>query len=747
MFPNNPQQPPAYGSPTPSPQLGIQPGAPQPQMNTAGVSVGGIMTIRSGAQLQEMQRRESEQQQHTPIILNLAAHVRSCWQTARIAKEMTVEPRMFKSLRQRRGEYDPDKLAMIRNQGGTEVFMMLTSAKCRGAGAWLRDVMLAEGSYKPWTLKPTPVPSLPPDMVQQLRDQATQELAMYMQTSGGMPPNEILLREFLEDLREEYMNSLQKQASFGVEQMEHKMEDQMQEGGFIEAMDMFIDDLTTFPAAVLKGPVIRRKPKMQWKPGAMGVAAELVVEDTLVLEWERVDPFMLYPSPNATGIDDGYLIERHRMPQVELESLVGVEGYDEEAIKKVLEENARGGLIEWLSVDSSKATAEGRSTQGQQNPEGNIDALQFWGIVPGTLLIEWGMDEKEIPEPSKQYPCEVWLIGSTVIKASLNYHPLGKKPYYKASYEQIPGLFWGNSVCDLVRDCQDVCNSTARALVNNMGIASGPQVAVLSDRLPAGEDVTQMHPWKIWQFTSDPMNNSAANKPIEFFQPEANSQELLVVFEKFSVLADEYSNIPRYMTGDSPAGGAGRTASGMNMLMNNASKSMKQVVQNIDDNVLTPLLERLYFHNMKYGEDPALQRTDAQVFARGANSIIAKEQAQIRRNEFLAATANPFDMPIMGMEGRRALLRERAKDLDMDPDDIVPPQSKLTLAAKMAQMMPPAMPGAPGAPSAPGAPAPPPGAPPQPGGSQPSGAPANKQVLSNGAPITDHFSPHSPTGS
>jgi hypothetical protein len=717
----------------PVPPMGAMPMSPPamtgtPQqlgINTAGVSVGGIMQIRGATEMVEQARREAEAQQNQPVILNLASHVRTCWHTARQAKEMTVEPRMFKAIRQRRGEYDPEVLAQIRQQGGSEIYMMLTSAKCRGAGSWLRDVMMAQGSEKPWNLKPTPIPNLPPEMVAQLRQHATQELAMYMATSGGQPPNDLMLRQFLQDLRDEYMNNMYQQARFGIEQMEKKMEDQLIEGGFPKALNDFVDDITTFPAAIMKGPVVRRRPKMQWKPNLQGTA-ELVVEDTLVLEWERVDPFMVYPSPNSTDVDDGYFIERHRMRQVDLEALIGVEGYDEAAIKKVLDEYARGGLIEWLSVDSSKATVEGRHTTGQLNPEANIDGLQFWGNVPGKLLLEWGLTPEEVPEPHKQYPCEVWLIGSTVIKASLNYHPLGKKPYYKASYEELPGMFWGNAVTDLVRDCQDVCNSTARAMQNNLGISSGPQVSVLSDRLPPGEDITQMYPWKIWQFNSDPMNSSTANKPIEFFQPVSNTMELMQVYEKFSVLADEYSNIPRYMTGDAPAGGAGRTASGMNMLMNNASRSMKQVVSNIDHNVLTPLLERLFFHNMKYGEDPALQRTDAQIVARGAASVIAKEQAQIRRNEFLATTANPFDMAILGPEGRRELLRERVKDLDMDADKVIPPQSKLTLAAKMAAVMP--QPGAPGEEQAAG-------------GTPKSGEPDNKQTLSNGAAIKDDFSP------
>jgi len=420
------------------------------------------------------------------------------------------------------------------------------------------------------------------------------------------------------------------------------------------------------------------------------------------------------------GIEDGYLIERHKLRQLDLEALIGVEGYDDEAIRMVLDAYGRGGLQEWLIVDSTKAQAEGRSTVAvMQNSEHLIDALQFWGPVSGQMLLDWGLDEEEVPDKSKQYYCEAWLIGEFVIKASLNYHPLGKMPYFKASYEEIPGTFWGNSTYDLVKDCQDMCNSAARALSNNMGIASGPQVVINVDRVPAGDDITNLYPWKIHQVTSDPMGSSA--KPIDFFQPSSNVQELLTTYEKFSVLADEYSGIPRYMTGNSPSGGAGRTASGMSMLMSNANKAMKQVVQNIDTSVMTPLLERLYFYNMKYSDDNEL-KGDINVVARGAIGIVAKEAAQVRRNEFLAATANPIDMQIMGIEGRATLLREMSRDLDMNPDEIVPPREMLKVAQQVQAMMqqgqPPMMP--------------PPG--------QPQGNPTNnQQTLANGAPITDNF--------
>jgi hypothetical protein len=311
-----------------------------------------------------------------------------------------------------------------------------------------------------------------------------------------------------------------------------------------------------------------------------------------------------------------------------------------------------------------------------------------------------------------------------VIKATLNYHPEGKRGYYKASYEEIPSAFWGNSVADLCNDTQAMCNAAARALANNMGLASGPQVAVNVDRLPAGEDITQMYPWKIWQVTSDPMGNSG--KPIEFFQPSSNVSELMAVFEKFSVLTDEYTGIPRYMTGDSPAGGAGRTASGMSMLMSNANKSIKRVIATIDTKVLKPLLERLYFYNMRYSEDAEL-KGDINIVARGAMGVALKEAAQVRRNEFLATVAsNPIFSQIVGVDGMAALLREAAKTLDMNPDKVVPSPEKLKAqqmaAQAMAQLTPQQPQGAPqqGAPTGP----------------SPSG-----QNLTNGAPTTDLFQP------
>ena len=632
------------------------------------VSAGGLVTIKSLRAMAD-ERAAAQQANSQPVVQALNGYIRKQWMSSMMAKQMTAEIKMLKSVRARRGEYDPDKLAQLREQGSSTIYMMITSNKCRAASSWLRDTLVTAAEDKPWTIDPTALPDLPPNEVQGILAQAQAEVEqLYM---NGTPPTDQQVRERLLEMKDMALSHLKDLAKRTAERMEVKMEDQLQEGNWSKAFSEFLDDITTFPSAFIKGPIIRKRPKLKWIPTPDGQYT-LQQNEELVMEWERVDPFNIYPSADASDVNQGDLIERHKLSRADLQAMIGVEGYSEGAIRAVLETYGKGGLRDWIYVDMNKAAAEGKSTMGvQQNPSKLIDALQFWGSVQGQLLLDWGMSKDEVPDPLAEYPVEAWIIADWVIKAVINPDPLGRRPYYKASYEEVPGAYWGNSVADLCRDAQDVCNATARALVNNMSIASGPQVVYNIDRLPQGENITQMYPWKVWQVTSDPLAGSAP--PMQFFQPSSLSQELMAVFEKFSILADEYTGIPRYMTGDSPAGGAGRTASGMSMLMSNAGKAIKQVVSNIDGNVISPVIERLYYYNMRYGTDPDL-KGDVNIVARGAVSLIVKEQAQVRQNQFLQiALTSPAAQQIIGVEGIAELLRQGAKTLDMNPDRIVPP--------------------------------------------------------------------------
>lgn len=692
--------------------LGLTPSTPRPQ-----ISLGGVLPVKS---LSDMMREEDEQaaaiaraneMQAKPLVSSLVAHIKKHWAEAKEAKE-DVEIGLLSAVRSRRGEYDPDVLAKIKKQGGSEIYMMLFATKARQAKALLVDVLIGAGTEKPWTIQPTPVPELPPSEVNAIMQAVYEQVAQA--EMSGMPMSVADVRQRLMDVKQELENQIMETARIYSEQAEAKIEDMMIEGGWMEALDQFLDDLMCFKTAFIKGPIVRNKKQLKWTPNADGTFTPSEV-DSRVVEWERVDPFNMYPSPWSRTVHDGYLIERHKLSRNDLNELRGIEGYNDDAIKAVLDAHGEGGLHEWLNVDNQRASAEGRDSQAADPGRSDlIDALQYWGCVSGKMLRDWGMSAKEVPDESKEYEVEAWMIGSWVIKAVLNPDPLYRRPYYADGYSRVPGAFWHNSLYDCIKDCQDMCNSAARALANNLGIASGPQVAINVDRLPPGESITEIFPWKIWQTSSDPMGSSAA--PISFFQPSSNANELMGVFQKFSELADEYSGIPRYMTGLAGGeGGAGRTASGMSMMIGNASKQIKQTISSIDVHVIGPSVERAYQWLMQYDASAGL-KGDLKIVARGALSLVTKEAAQVRRNEFLMATGNPLDMQIIGIEGRAELLREAAKGLNINPDKVVPSGSTLKQRALMAQMAAAQM--------------------------QPQAQlPGNGQELMNGAPVEDQFQP------
>jgi hypothetical protein len=631
----------------------------------------GLVRVENNSQLDARQTAESAamDRQSDPLIVGLAGYLRRLWEPAKRAK-LPIETKMFKALRQRNGEYDAQIANAIAQQGGSAVYMMVTETKCRGAESWLRDILLEEGKI-PFKVSPTPKPGINPDQEKMITDKFGQKVLQAMQTGQPQDPS---MQDDMKDLAEqEVRNEIMEEAQETSDAMQTLIEDQFAEGGMIEGFNAFISDLVTYPNAFLKGPVVRKQRKMQWVKGADGKYAPDVTEE-LVPTYSRVDPYRLYPEPGVTNINEGFVFEHHRLSRPELAALKGVPGYDDDAISQVLENMPYSSTGTWLNPnEQTKATLEHKYNIWDR-PTATVDALEFTGKVPGRKLVEWGMTEEEVPDQDKEYDCNAWLIDRWVIKATMNYDPLGRNPYYTSSFVKRPGALWGTGIPELIDDIQNMCNAAARALVNNMGLASGPMVEINVDRMPADEEITTLTPWRIFQVTNDPMGSG--QPAIRFNQPQSNAQELMMVYTHFTKLADDQSGIPAYVYGDMNVGGAGRTASGLSMLMGSAGKGIRQVIMHLDMDVIAPCVKAQYDWNMRYVDDDSV-KGDSQVAPKGAIQLATKEQLNVRRVEFLQATANPVDSQIVGIPGRAAILREVAKGLNMPVDDIVPSKEKL----------------------------------------------------------------------
>jgi hypothetical protein len=263
-----------------------------------------------------------------------------------------------------------------------------------------------------------------------------------------------------------------------------------------------------------------------------------------------------------------------------------------------------------------------------------------------------------------------------VVKAVLNPHPLGRRPYHKATIRKRKGAFWDTALPEILEDAQDACNAAGRAMVNNMAIASGPQVGIDGSKIPVGVDKTKIYPWKVWEFDLTEDQNGS-RPPMWFFQPNPLTEQLLKLYEFFSKEADNKSGFPRYSYGGEAKGGALGTASGLSMMLTNASRGVKKVVANIDVGWIETSVRDTREWLMLFRPRPEMFIGDVKLVATGATSLVAKEQLQIRRNEFLQTALHPAVAQIIGPEGIMEILRGILKGLEYLPGDILPTEGEM----------------------------------------------------------------------
>lgn len=603
----------------------------------------------------------------------LLGYLKGVWQAHKDAKEQSgVEDQMVENLRALAGEYDATTQAALTKIGAPDLFLSISELKARHAVSWLLDIFSNEED-KPWGLRPSPVPELPPGDAERIQQEIWRMAQQAVQQGQQAPSPQELARVQEEAVRDEE-RAVVKAATDRVSRCERKILDQLNRGGWADVFEDFIKDLVELKAGIAKGPVVRMVKQRTWVIGPEGRPVVQYVEKP-ALTFDRVSPFDAYPAPDAVDFKADF-IERQRLARHALDGLRNVDGFDVEAIDAALLEFDSLKGASWLPVDENRQNLEERASEARTK-QSTVEALEYWLTVTGAQLKEFGwltLPDGGLIEDARPYSVVALTVGDHILHFGLNPDPLGRKPYSKNGWASVNGSFWYRGLPELLAPVQRVLNASVRALTFNMGLASGPQIVIPDiNRFPADESLTDLFPARVWQ-GHNPGNST---QPLVQFQSvDLRAGELLQVFERFTNLADDYSGVPAYAYGDDRGSNSSRTSSGLSMLMTSAARGIKRVVLSTDKRVFRDMITRVYDWNIQNEEDPMFQG-DAEVVATGAVAIMVKEQMAERRIAFLAQTNNPVDQQIMGAEGRGVLLRESAKTLELAGQKVVKDEEDL----------------------------------------------------------------------
>lgn len=579
-----------------------------------------------------------------------------------------TENEWLKDLRQFQGMYEPDVLARLNESGArSKVFVGLTRTKVMAAYSRIVDLLFQHGDSF-FGIEPTPIPQLDPLKSMQMREMAASQVI----AASGMSPdgNEDLIEARMQELESEFREAEEEIAQAAADQMKIEIHDQLVEANAEQKLKEAILESCIFGSGAVKAGTVRidkvqsYSKMMDPETGMSGFALSQI--EKAMPEVESVSIFDLYPDPYCTTLDDCEgLFRRHVLTRSQLRDLADRPGFDGEMIRYLIKHNRQGNHTEEEHERTRRRIA---GIHDHTESSNRFEVIEYWGEIDGYELEEYGVEMPEEADLSDYYNSCVWFSGGKVIKVMLNPIMGTKIPYHIFPYEKSPHQFWGTGVPRMMRDSQVTMNAATRIWIDNLALSSGPMMEINTDLLAAGEDPTDIHPWRVFLREG----GDGSMPAVRFYQPIANANGLNQIVELFRRFADETTSLPSYTHGEQTRS-LNKTATGISMLMGAANVALKSTIKNIDDFLLEPMIEALFHFNMEFGTNEKA-KGDLKVITRGSTALVQKEVQSQRLLQFLSLVSNPMDA---AMVDRNQLLRDIAQSLDIDPDEVIKSEERL----------------------------------------------------------------------
>ncbi|MGB0141493.1 MAG: portal protein [Luminiphilus sp.] len=602
--------------------------------------------------------------------------IRGKWTKASDAR-INDEKRWLSAYQNYRGIYSDDM--SFTEAEKSRVFVKVTKTKVLAAYGQITDVLFANNSF-PLSIEPTELPEKVAEAVHfDPQQQQQPPSSPYGFPGDGMDlqPGDTLntlmdrlgpLSEPLSDINgvKEGAGATPSSATFypamvAAKKMEKKIKDQLEESSASKHLRSTAFEMALFGTGIMKGPFAVEKEYANWDDeGEYDPNFKLVPQVSHVSIWD------FYPDPDATNMDDAnYVFQRHRLNRSQLRELKKRPHFRSEAIDLCIEMGENFTREYWEDTL--------RDYQQYQDIE-RFEVLEYWGCFDRYYIEENGIELPEGLQDVDEIHANAWVCNNKLIRLVLNPFKPMRIPYMAVPYEMNPYSFFGVGLAENMEDTQTLMNGFMRMAVDNAVLSGNLLIEIDETNLVPGQDMA-IYPGKVFRRQA-----GAPGQAIFGTKFPNVAGENMQLFDKARQLADESTGFPSFAHGQTGVTGVGRTASGISMLMNAASGSIKTVIKNIDDYLLRPLGEGLFQFNMQFDFDPETNG-DLEVKARGTESLMANEVRSQRLMQFLQITSNQMLAPFAKTS---YIIREIAKSLELDPEKVT---NNMEEAIRQAQLL------------------------------------------------------------
>ena len=596
------------------------------------------------------------------------------------------ETRWLRAYRNYRGLYGPD--VQFTETEKSRVFIKVTKTKTLAAYGQITDVLFSNNKF-PLSVDPTVLPDGVVDSVSSDPKGTPSTKTGPTEIPYGEAGGASIPKDFDLDKLEELLGSLKDDlkdlpnlkegpgqtptsmtfspAMVAAKKMEKKIHDQLDETGASKHLRSTAFEMALFGTGVMKGPFATNKEYANW--GEDGTYSPLI---KTVPEAAHVSLWNFYWDPDANNTDEcQYVIERHKMSKTKLRALKQRPYFRGNVIDQLIDEGETYTKKYW--EDDLRDYAPNFGVE-------RFEVLEYWGNVDIELLQE---NDIVIPDDmlsAGELQANIWYCNGKILRLVLNPFKPAKIPYYAVPYELNPYSLAGVGVAENMDDTQTLMNGFMRMAVDN-GVLSGNLVFEIDEtNLVPGQDLS-VYPGKVFR-----RQGGAPGQALFGTKFPNVAAENMQLFDKARQLADESTGMPSFAHGQTGVSGVGRTASGISMLMNAASGSIKTVIKNLDDYLLGPIGQAFFNFNMQFDFDKEI-KGDLEVTAKGTESLMANEVRSQRLMQFLQIASSPALMPFAKFP---YIIREIAKSMDLDPEKVTNNMDEAMRQAVLLQQTQPA---------------------------------------------------------